>query len=278
MVDEKEHAEFLALAERRKIRAAEMKREQEAESAKQIERVNPVPTVTHELMTCVKCGNKFEGAVFTAANLPPVRKRFCDPCIAQFDQERAATLSACSLRPGSPDGWAAICEPEFRTVDEGGATVLARLQRECPKLAQVTGWKYGPKGLLLRGSTGRCKTRAVWRLLRGQFDAGKSIVALSSGRFAREYADAAGNHTQSAWFDRLAGADIFFLDDLGKKPWTENAWGEFFELVDERAKNHRPFIITTNEDSKTMQAKCKDPVTWGPLNRRLTESCTPITF
>lgn len=265
-------AELDALVERRKARAAAL----EAEAAQTGEKPEPVATrIEHETIDCEGCGQPFDSIVLYVDSLPglrPLRKLYCDPCVFRYRDAQQAE------RDARPDRWLTLCDAEFRTVDEGGVTVLARLQRDCPKLASVTGWEFGPKGLLVRGDTGKCKTRAVWRLLRAQFDAHRRIFATTAGRLAREFADAAGNHRQGEWFTPMVEADIFFLDDLGKKPWTPNVWAEFFELIDERAKRHRPFIITTNEDSKSLKLKCSDPVTWEPLLRRLTENTAAIVL
>lgn len=269
-------AELDALVERRKARAAALEAEAELRAAEKA--IDPVaPRVERETRICGKCDQPFDSIVFFVAGLPAIRKLYCDPCVFAHEEAEAR-------REGRkvPDRWAILCEPEFRTVDEGGSTVLARLQRDCPKLAEVTGWKFGElehrMGMLIRGDTGKCKTRAVWRMLRAQFDEHRRIFATTAGRFAREFADAAGNHRQTEWFRPMAEADIFFLDDLGKKPWTPNVWAEFFELIDDRAKNHRPFIITTNEDRDSLKTKCADPVTWAPLIRRLTENTRSVVL
>lgn len=256
-------------------RIAAMRERQQAASpppvASEGEDSSPPPAKRRFRAACATCGEDFDAVEYILFGKVALRKSHCDPCVERHnEEERAISLTG---KPDREDEWRALCPAEFRTTAEGGATVLPRLLRECPKLAEVTGWTYGPKGMLIRGDTGRCKTRAVWRLLRELFAQGWSIVALTSGEFARQFADAAGNFTRSAWFSRMAGADVLFLDDLGKGRWTEGVWGEFFELVDDRTKHSRPVILTTNDTCATMAGKCTDPVTWGPLDRRLRDYC-----
>lgn len=265
--------ELDALVERRKAREAERAAE-EAARAKEPPPAPAVPVQERQTITCGMCEQPFDSVVFFVAGLPAIRKLYCDPCVFAHEAAQRAPDGRSALF----ERWAALCAPEFRTKDEGGSTVFARLERDCAKLGCITGWKFGEKGLLIRGETGRCKTRAVWRLLRAQFDGGRRIAATTAGRFARDFADAAGNNRQVEWFNPLVEADIFFLDDLGKKPWTPNVWAEFFELIDERAKHHRPFILTTNDDRETLERKCADPVTWAPLLRRLTENTASIVL
>lgn len=264
-----------ALVARRLERQAEILAEREAKAASVLQpAADFTPTTTYELVACAKCGNMFQGIVMSTPGMPAIRKLVCEPCVKQhIEEEERLTKKATRS-----EGWEALCEQEFRTIEEGGNTDPARLAQDCPKIDLFIGWKFGPQGLLVRGSTGKCKTRAAWRLLRKQFADGRRIVATTSGRFAREFADAAGNHRQMEWFEPMVKADIFFLDDLGKKPWTANVWGEFFELIDERAKHGRPFIITTNEDRESLRKKCADPVTWEPLIRRLTENTKSLAL
>jgi DNA replication protein DnaC len=155
---------------------------------------------------------------------------------------------------------------------------MERLRRDCVALDDICETDVSRKGILLRGSTGRCKTRAMWRLLRGLFEQGKKIAAMTSGDFGRDFADACGTHTRKPWFERLSSIDVLFIDDLGKSVWTPGVWGEFFELVESRVKRRLPLLLTTNEIGDTLGKKCADQVTWIPLNRRLKEHFQNITL
>lgn len=224
---------------------------------------------------CAACGEPFD-ALEMKCGFFTLSTQACPPCVEkriQDTESRGKTIIENSSL------WAIFCpEPAFRTQAEGGSTVVARLQRDCLKYDAIMAHQFGPQGLLLRGDTGKCKTRAMWRLMRKLFDEGKSIAAVTSGKFQREYQSSAGKHEANEWFDRLARADCFFLDDLGRVPWTPNTWGQFFELIDDRCKNERPFFITTNETGDSLAQMCADPVTWSPLYRRLKENCASLVL
>lgn len=231
------------------------------------------PPITYA--ACRTCGATF--APFRSSLFgQEIVQLHCNECA----EKRQADCDRMSAQPPeAPDRvaeWDALCPHEYRLDSEGGATIYARLSRECPAVERIAAHS-GRKGLLVRGDTGKGKTRALWRLLRRHFDQHNTVAAVTGGEFSREFQDAAGNHRRKEWFDRMAGADAFFLDDLGRCPWTENVWGEFFELIEDRAKNDRPTYITTNEDGASLGRKCKDPVTWGPLYRRLREHFENIT-
>lgn len=230
-------------------------------------------TTTHACRTCGEPFTPFETQLLGST----IRQQHCNACA----EARQAEVDRMSAKPKAglerADEWAALCPKEYRLDCEGGETVFARISRECPAVERIAAHRDF-RGLLVRGDTGKGKTRAVWRLLRRVFDERRSIVAMTGGEFSRGFQDAAGNHRRAEWFERIATTDVFFLDDLGRSPWTENVWGEFFEVIEARAKNGRPSLITTNEDSKSLGSKCKDPVTWQPLLRRLREHFTNIVL
>lgn len=224
-------------------------------------------------MNCDDCNEPFEPKILTVCGMEIFRQRYCPACIAiqetkltaHWAAEHAAHLSARDAT------WQAICGEEYRTASEGGKTDEKRLAAECPKLRSVTDWQLDGKGLLIHGKTGRGKTRAVWRLLRKVHDAGGVIKAMTSGDFARQFADAAGNHYRMAWFSGLAHAAALFIDDLGKSKWTPGAWGEFFEIIEARGRTNRATILTMNETSETLKEKVQDVELWAALKRRLEE-------
>lgn len=222
--------------------------------------------------TC-ECGQPFEPKVLEVLGVEIFRQRYCPACIAvqegkltaHWAAEHAAVMSARGL------AWEALCDPEYRTVAEGGATDVARLIGEVPGIRRITTCPSTGKGLIIQGPTNKGKTRAAWRLMRRIHDEGGTIRALTGGDFGREFADAAGNHFRKEWFDKLVSATVFFLDDLGKSKWTPAVWGEFFEIVEARGRKLRATVLTTNDDNQTLSAKCGDKELWEPLLRRLRE-------
>jgi hypothetical protein len=129
-----------------------------------------------ERRDCETCADPFEALVLRVLGARIVA-RHCARCVnlhAADDARHRATLN----RPAPPtpeQRWAEICPPEFRTIAEGGRTDVARLTAQCPHFYRIASWKYGDRGLMLRGGTGRGKTRAMWRLLRRLFDEGRTL-------------------------------------------------------------------------------------------------------
>ena len=232
-----------------------------------------------------KCGTC--GVVFAAIGLPnpfdPSRvmawQQHCPKCV---DAEKERITTRIAARRAEQDeaeiaeAWAAICPEAYRTKMEGGPTDVARLTREQPAHDEILRHPLGPQGLILKGSTGSGKTRCMFRLMRAYFTRNPrlSIVAMTAGEFDRQARDAAGNLTLSKWFDRLAGADVLFIDDLGKGKWTAATAGQFWEAVDARTKREKAIFLTTNCSGDTLVESiglAKDIAE--PLLRRLRESC-----
>jgi DNA replication protein DnaC len=173
--------------------------------------------------------------------------------------------------------WKKLCPAEFRTADEGGTSDISRIRREQPKFVDVMQWGFGPKGLIIRGQTGTRKTRAMWRLLRRLFDENKSVIAMTAVEFDRQCRDAGGQFFLDRWFKELATIHVLMIDDLGKGNWTQGTEAQWFDLVDTRTREHRPILITTQEDRVSLAAKMSEN-RGEALVRRLGDYCNTIIF
>lgn len=136
-----------------------------------------------------------------------------------------------------------------------------------PKLAAWTAEVLAGRGgnLVVHGNTGTGKTWSAWRigedLLRGGYRGRIEIV--SAYRLKRLFAPP----TDYADIDRLAGADLLALDDIGAvrvSEWDADLLGG---LIDERSANQLPVIIVANppktppqEGQTLMQALLGDRV------------------
>jgi len=244
-------------------------------------------SIERETATCRTCQTQFEAAILRSPfdrSKIMARQRHCDPCVAaenlRMAQGREETRLLASQARFEAQ-WAEICPEAFRTLSEGGRTDPIRLDAEQPALREVSNHPFGPHGLILRGDTGGGKTRCMFRLLRRYYEQtpAPTIMAMSAGQFDREARDAAGTFTLSAWFDRLAGCDALFIDDLGKGRWTPATAGQFWEVVDDRTKHGRPLYLTTNASGETLvKAWGLDRDIAEPLIRRLRENCKGIVL
>lgn len=244
-----------------------------------MENINTTPEQRE--IQCLRCGEWFYGTVFRFyANSAPLTQVHCENCLAAIKREvlEASTKELEGRKTSKDAEWSKICPWEFRTLREGGNTNESRLMDEQPKIKDLLSWKFGQRGIILRSTTsGRCKTRAMFRLLRKLWEEGKTVAAMTSGDFDRQARDAGGTFTLTPWFDKLRAVDVFFLDDLGKGQWTPATESLFFELVDKRTIDGKPILITTNETGESLLTL----LTVGrarPLIRRLRDYCEGIQF
>lgn len=55
--------------------------------------------------------------------------------------------------------------------------------------------------------------------------------------------------TASKW------ADVLIWDDIGKSKWTETREGLYYQIINERYRNNKPIIFSSNEDKGTLSEK-----------------------
>lgn len=207
------------------------------------------------------------------------RKPFVTHRQKLFDRDIIPSLCAScdDARDTRLDEWVALCPREFRTREEAGNTDIARMDSEAPNWRKLLEWQFGDRGLLVRGESGRCKTRAMWRLIRQLFLARKSVIAMTAARFDRECRDVGGNFNLTTWFDRLASVDALFIDDLGKGAWTQATEAQFFDLVETRTRDGMPMLVTSNDNGATLAARLSDGRA-EPLIRRLRDYCEVVVL
>jgi DNA replication protein DnaC len=193
--------------------------------------------------TCEACGNSFE----TAVGVLEKHVRLCPTCVERRAEEdrRRNLIEAEAHRMG--DWWdGQVCPRDF----------LFTVPSELPipeMLPRVFAWKYGPRGLLLHGPTGRGKSRCAWLLLGREHMAGRRIKVLdhSAGfKYAECFAQSAAYATD--WVNRLVRADILFLDDVFKARFTDSFEQAMFSVISARTERHKPIILTCNDTEKTL--------------------------
>jgi hypothetical protein len=135
-------------------------------------------------------------------------------------------------------------------------------------------WYYGPRGLLVMGPPGSCKTRFVWKLLKCEWDAGRTIRALGHTKFRIDASAlaAADSARFKVWVDDLCKAQIFFLDDLGKGRATPLSEECLHGILEVRTQRNLPTLFTSN-----YVIEKKDSYEDG-LERRIIEFVEPIQF
>lgn len=229
-------------------------------------------------VTCFRCKLEFDAIAMQLEEYGTLMfPRLCKPCFVEREAEEKERLIN-EARERFEKRWNGLCPKQYRLKSESdGETDLTKLSDSQPKLCDVLSWGYQSRGLVIRGSTGKGKTRSVWRLLRKQFCAGKGIVAVTAAEFDRQCRDAGGKFTLTEWFDGLADVDLLFLDDLGKANWTLATEAQWFDLVEHRTRAGKPVIITTNDDGDSLAARMTQD-RGEPLIRRLRDYCDCIVF
>ena len=116
-------------------------------------------------------------------------------------------------------------------------------------------WLAAGESVILYGPVGVGKTHVAQAL--------GHLVARRGGevRFAktsRVLADLAGGHADRTWGARVreyTRPTILILDDFGLREHTAAQADDLYELISDRAVNHRPLILTSN----------RKPLDWYPL-------------
>ena len=168
----------------------------------------------------------------------------------------------------------AICPPEL--LDD--PTDWQRLPDQVAA-NKVVSWAYSPRGVLAHGITGLGKTRAMWALIKRQFDAGRIVVAYDGIDLGREISAKTSDDSADflRWVRVMERHEILYIDDLGKGRMTRAHAAELFGIIKHRTEQQRPTFISTNTLGETL-ANMLGPDVGPPMRRRLTEDFECIPF
>ena len=268
--------------------------------ASEILRIGPPAPSTCQ---CVHCGADFKTVIEDYCGFKTQKTYYCPKCVAIREQagheaefRRCERCKVSYLLP-ERDGWGYnYCEPcrplaQREQQDERRKERIAEWPKICPplylesdparlpKLSAVLAWKYGGRGLLLHGETGKGKTRCAWQLLRRlHVEEGIRPVVFTATSYSvaiTKNFNAEGNPEK--WLERINGAQLVFFDDFGKCRLTERGESELFGIIEERMANQLPIIITTNFVGGSLAGNLRSDI-GSAMVRRLRECCECIGF
>lgn len=232
-------------------------------------------------LTCQECEREFDFDNDVQKLFGPgFKPQRCDSCQDIIIQQRNAEAAA-EREQARASEWRELCPREFRVPNEsGGLTDVARMNAEQPAWRKVRDFQFSTehRALVVCGPSGTCKTRAVWRLIRREFEAGHRVAFFKPGDFDRQCRDAGGDFTLTEWFNDLLTVPLLVIDDLGKAAWTEATESQFCELLDRRSEECQPFVVTMNDTGDTLKARARQSVRMDALIRRLHDYCDVMIF
>jgi DNA replication protein DnaC len=218
-----------------------------------------------ETTNCIICDKpfEFEPIIGIPFELKPT---VCEACDQRQKQGSAAAKERVNFAY-----FGTICPPLYQDTDPNHPSMPT-----ATKLAKILNWEFGQKGLVLHGVTRRCKTRSMWLLIKRLIMDHKIVEAVTSSEFSMQSVEAhtGGANALAAWFERLTRADVLFLDDIDKITFTDRVEQDIYDILDTRAINKRPVLITTNFVGDTLAKKFK--FHGEPIVARIREFCEAI--
>lgn len=205
------------------------------------------------------CGKR--GALFAKDDHSLVRYHRCRE---HLDQERvtAEGLVDSTVPPAMP--------ALFRDTE------VSRLH---PSIQKAVEWKpEGDKsGLLLHGTTGIGKTRAIWEIIRKQWvesakrDRQLAYQFLTMRKIEGMIEKGFDDRQHARMLEGLIELPFLVIDDFGKERLTQRMASDLFAIIDERSTAKRPTIISTNYNGTTLLERfdSRDIETGKALIRRL---------
>lgn len=125
-------------------------------------------------------------------------------------------------------------------------------------------------GLLLWGNTGNGKTFAAACIANELIDRGIPAMITSFPRILN-----AGYDKQEI-IEQVHYYPLMVIDDLGAERSSEYAMETVYTVIDERYKDKKPLIVTTN---LTLDELCRPKdMTYQRIYDRILEMCTPLVF
>jgi DNA replication protein DnaC len=184
----------------------------------------------------------------------------CFDCGAPLDTDRRAwrVCASCADRRRAESFWSTIPDTLERHARIVGAEYAQHTLADFPTALQTRGIEAFRRfvtrdpvlyGLILKGDYGPGKTTFAAAAVRLWICAGASVRWLQARDFFRQIRDTYDEHggAEGDVVDPVKAADLVVLDDLGREgEATPHVLSVLHEVLDDRMRDRRPTIITTN--------------------------------
>jgi DNA replication protein DnaC len=203
--------------------------------------------------------------------------------IAPGGYERADAYTADALHRAAIESWELNCPTDYK-VSDFSDPAHPRVAACQPQINEILAWRYGPRGILATGSSGKGKTRAMWQLTRKLAYEHQINTRYyhSADWFAKLHEQVNyGRDEARGWVESAARRKLVFIDDFGQeaiqRARQDWAFGWFMRFLDIRVGEKLPLLVTTNFSAETLAGTAKE-LQSDPLIRRLIEVCKPVKF
>lgn len=223
-------------------------------------------TATLKAATCGKCRETFDYEPHELHGRELFAPKFCPPCVEIISKETDAEARY-QRKAKLTEAWESLCPMEYRECDPARiSATYARLIRE---------WTPGPRGIGLVGTSGICKTRTVFAIMRRHHMAGLRCEAISAAKFSKLAVDQFSNDNSRrgeslAKLESCQTARILILDDLEKARFSDRYEMELYNLLEHRTSEHLPILWTANTIGDDLAAMFT-PERQEPIMRRLVD-------
>lgn len=147
------------------------------------------------------------------------------------------------------------------TFDSYVSGPFQRQLEVCQKYAKSFDMNDG-RGLILYGSVGTGKTHlatAIGRYI--VYELGYSALFMPFTELLNTLKNNMNNKDFVRQFmDELNSADLLIMDDLGKEKYTEWSQEQLFSLLDNRYRDCKPIIVTTNYTPQDLSRRVDEAV------------------
>ncbi len=225
---------------------------------------------------CEKCGQEMELDTERHPFFAKIAEsiKTCGACLEKEQQERDAAAAAAQAfidTTARIASWELICPEEFREVDFGKLPNRKAFN-------EALAIRIEKRALGLIGPTSRGKTRALYQIMKREHFDGKGVQIISHDAALR-YGGLFGKSAEAAWewVEEKMTCDVLGLDDVFKSKLTDSFEQALFTIISTRMEWRRPFVLTTQDVGKTLEARMSAD-RGAALSRRLREFCDTVSF